>query len=61
MDRHRRAAVADVAERTSLCFYDAAYVAAAGQHGLTLLTADKAMLKAGGVLPSTYAETLEVA
>ncbi len=59
MDRHRRAAVAAVAEREGLSFYDAAYVAAAEHHRLALLTADKAMLTAGGVLPSAYLETLE--
>jgi predicted nucleic acid-binding protein len=60
MDRHRRAAVGAVAEREGLSFYDAAYVAAADQHRLALLTADKAMLKAGGVLPSEYVTTLGI-
>ena len=56
--RRRWAAVAEIAEQKGLSFYDAAYVAAADEHRLTLLTADKAMLKAGGVLPSAYLETL---
>ena len=58
MDRHRWPAVAEVAERYGLTFYDAAYVAIADQHQLTLITADNAMIKAGGVLPSTYVATL---
>ena len=57
-DRHRRAAVANVAETNGLSFYDAAYVATADHYQMTLVTADKAMLEAGGVLPSTYVETL---
>jgi len=61
MDRPRWTAVAAVAERTGLSFYDAAYVAAADQHRLTLLTADKAMIKAGGTLPSDFIRTLEPA
>jgi predicted nucleic acid-binding protein len=58
MGRHHWAGVADVADRAGLSFYDAAYVAIADRHRLTLLTADKAMINAGGVLPSTYVETL---
>ena len=57
-ERRRRAAVADIAERAYLSFYDAAYVAVAEQHRLMLVTADKAMIKAGGVLPSTCVESL---
>jgi len=59
LERHRWAAVADVAERAGLSFYDAAYVAVAGQQGLALVTADMAMIRAGGVLPSAYVETLD--
>ena len=58
MDRQRRAAVAEVAHSAGLSFYDAAYVALATQHQLTLVTADKAVVRAGGVLPSRYVETL---
>jgi predicted nucleic acid-binding protein len=57
--RHGWAAVAGIADREGLSFYDAAYVAAAEQHRLTLLTADRAMIKAGGVLPSDFLQTLE--
>ena len=57
-DRHGRAAVADAAERAGLSFYDAAYVAAAERRRLTLVTADKAMIRAGGVLPSDFVRTL---
>ena len=59
LDRDRRGAVADIAERSGLSFYDAAYVAVARHRNLALLTADKAMLNAGGVLPSAYLKTLE--
>ncbi len=58
MARHRWSAVAEAAHRHGLSFYDAAYVAIAEEHRMTLLTADKAMIKAGGVLPSSYAATL---
>jgi len=58
MDRRGRAAVAEVADSTGLSFYDAAYVALADQHELTLVTVDKAMIRAGGVLPSRYLEAL---
>jgi predicted nucleic acid-binding protein len=58
MERQRRAAVAEVADSAGLSFYDAAYVALAQHHELTLVTADKAMITAGGVLPSRYLETL---
>jgi len=58
LDRQRRGVTAKIAESAGLSFYDAAYIAVADQHGLTLLTADKAMIKAGGVLPSIYVEAL---
>jgi predicted nucleic acid-binding protein len=58
MDRRRRAAVAEVAVKAALSFYDAAYVALADQHRLTLVSADKAVVKAGGMLPSRYLKTL---
>lgn len=58
MDRQRRAAVAEVADSARLSFYDAAYVALADQHRLTLVTVDKAVIKAGGTLPSSYLRTL---
>ncbi len=61
VDRRRRAAAAEIADTAGLSFYDASYVAVARQHNLTLITTDKAMIKAGGVLPSTYVETLGVA
>ncbi|MBA3746203.1 MAG: type II toxin-antitoxin system VapC family toxin [Solirubrobacterales bacterium] len=60
MDRPRRATAAEIADTAGLSFYDASYVAVARQHNLTLITADKAMIKAGGVLPSTYVESLGV-
>lgn len=61
MERDRWEAVAGVSQRAGPTFYDAAYVAIADHHRLTLITADKAMIKAGGVLPSTYAQALGVA
>jgi len=57
-DRASRGAAARLADRVGLSYYDAAYVALAEQHQLALLTADKAMIKAGGVPPSDYLRTL---
>jgi predicted nucleic acid-binding protein len=61
MGRGHVAAVATVAETARLSFYDAAYVAIAAQYDLTLLTMDKAMIRAGGVLPTVYLESLGAA
>ncbi len=54
--RHR--AAAELADQDGLSHYDAAYVVIAQHHQLALLTADKAMVKAGGVLPSKYVREL---
>ncbi len=61
IERRGWAEAADVSQRVGLTFYDAAYVAVASRDRMTLVTADTAMITAGGVLPSTFAQTLGVA
>jgi len=58
MGRKIRAVTAEIAHSARLSFYDAAYVAAADHHQLTLLTVDKAVIRAGGMLPSRFLEML---
>jgi predicted nucleic acid-binding protein len=47
-----------VAEQHELSYYDAAHLALAQELGLPLVTADRALLAAGGVSPSDFVQSL---